>query len=382
MADLFFYGSLRDHELTEVVLGRKVEQAAVLPASAYGYATRRVLREAYPILVEAPGRQAEGVVLVDLSDADLDRLSFFEEAEYGLVPISVMTDAGPRDALYFQGTTKLDETDADWDYQHWRREDRAVAVEAARELMVHFGRTPVERIDDVWPGIMIRARQRARAKAGVPVLGRLRTAFGPADVSVGAHEHAYARYLGVEEAQLSHRRFDGGWSETMQRTGVLWGDAVTVLPYDPVRERVLLIEQFRAAPALRGDPNPWCIEVIAGRIDCDGSPGEIARRESEEEGGIALGALREIGRYYTTPGLAAEEIVAYVGQADLPGEGGLHGLAAEHEDIRTIVLGLDEALEAAATGAVNTGPALVSLLWLGANRAALRADWSTSDNRL
>jgi nudix-type nucleoside diphosphatase (YffH/AdpP family) len=179
----------------------------------------------------------------------------------------------------------------------------------------------------------------------------------------------------VQELRLRHRRFDGGWTGSLDRTVVVWGDAVTVLPYDPRRDRVLLIEQFRPAPAARGDRNPWCIEAIAGRLDTGETPEQTARREAAEEAGLTLGRIVGIADYYPSPGLACEHITAFAGEADLAGTGGLHGMADEGEDIRTVVRGFDEAMAAIPAGAINNGNALVSLLWLAANRQRLRDEW-------
>ena len=241
--------------------------------------------------------------------------------------------------------------------------------------MHHFGRLPVEEIDTIWPGIKIRAFQRARAQAAEPKRGTVRTAFGPDDVKQSSLTRGYTSFLAVQELRLRHRRFDGGWTGELDRSVVAWGDAVTVLPYDPKRDRVLLIEQFRPAPFARGDRNPWCIEVVAGRVDTAETAEQTARREAGEEAGLTLGRIVEIAGYYATPGLACEHLTAFVGEADLPGTGGLHGLADEGEDIRTMVLDFSEAMAAVDAGAVNTGPALVSLLWLAVNRDRLRSEW-------
>lgn len=377
MTDIFFYGSLRDPGLLEIVVGRRVSEDEIDRAVAPGFATRRIAREAYPVLVPMAGRSAEGLLFQGASLSDMERLAFFEEAEYGLEPITVEVDGTPREALYFRGTEKAVETDADWDFEAWRANDRTVALFAARELMTHYGHLPVEDIDTIWPGIMNRARQRARALAEEPAHGRdgLRTAFSAGDVEWLSRETAYTSYLAVEEARLRHRRFDGGWSEPIQRSVVLWGDAVTLLPYDPERDAVLLIEQFRAALAARGDRLPWCLEVVAGRIDQDGTEEATARREAREEAGLSPGRMEEIARYYSTSGLAGEQIVAFVAEADLSDEGGLHGKAEEGEDIRAMVLSFGDAMRAVADGAVNSGPALVSLLWLAVHRERLRREW-------
>jgi len=376
MADIFFYGSLRDRELLEIVLGRELPRESLCAAAAEGYATRRLADEDYPTLAAEAGARAEGVVFMGASAEDLDRLAFFEEAEYGLAPITVQTAQGRFPAQYFQATAKSLPTAEPWDFEHWRRHHRPVAIEATRELMAHYGRLAADEIDRIWPGLMIRARQRARARAEPAPRGRLRTGFDRGDVAFHATERPYTGFLSVEEHRLSHRRFDGSWSSVLDRTTVHWGDAVTVLPYDPRRDRVLLIEQFRPAPAARGDANPWCLEVVAGRIDGPENAEQTARREAREEAGVTIARMREIGRYYSTAGLAAEHMTSFVGEADLIGTGGLHGLATEHEDIRTLVLDFDAAMAAVASAEVNTAQALVSLLWLAANRGALGSAWA------
>ena len=139
-----------------------------------------------------------------------------------------------------------------------------------------------------------------------------------------------------------------------------------------------MIEQFRPGPAARGDPEPWCIEVVAGRIDGEESAEEVARREAREEAGLDLGRMERIGAYYPTPGLAAENLTAFVAEARLPEGDGIHGVETENEDIRSFVLGFEEAMQAVRAGAVNTGPAMISLLWLAAERGRLRAAWGRS----
>lgn len=80
-------------------------------------------------------------------------------------------------------------------------------------------------------------------------------------------------------------------------------DAVCVLPYDPQRDRVVLIEQFRVG-ALGKVDNPWLIELVAGLIDKDEAPDEVARREAVEEAGLELADLWPVTRYFPSPGAA------------------------------------------------------------------------------
>ena len=377
MTDLFFFGSLRDKALLEVVLGRDVAEHQLSPARAEGFAALALGHEAYPYLAERDGACAVGVLASGLTPADVARLEYFEEAEYGLAPITVNTPSGDAAASYFACAPKLDGKmqDQPWDFEAWQADDRAVAIEAADELMAHFGTVAVEDMDTIWPGIMIRARMRARAKAETPVMGDLRRTRGAGDVDQIGVERPYTRYFAIEEHRLRHRRFDGTWSREIARTALTSGDAVTVLPWDPVQDLVLLIEQFRAPMLARGDACPWGVEVIAGRLDQEGDAEACARREADEEAGLSLGRMVQMASYYTSPGIAAEHVTSFVAEATLePGEG-FFGLPVEDEDIRAFTISLDRALEGIASGEINNAPAILSLLWLQSNRERLADEW-------
>ncbi|TDP46094.1 NUDIX domain-containing protein [Zavarzinia compransoris] len=171
--------------------------------------------------------------------------------------------------------------------------------------------------------------------------------------------------------RLKHRRFDGGMSEEISRDILEQGGAAVVLPYDPVSGRVLLIEQFRPAPLMMGD-DPWMLEAVAGRTEDGEDPAATAGREMVEEAGIEASALVRAGIGYPSPGCLKEVATVYVGRCDLGRyQPGTHGLADEHEDIRTLVVTVDEALAMAAAGTLRSLPALVALYWLALNRASL-----------
>ena len=65
-------------------------------------------------------------------------------------------------------------------------------------------------------------------------------------------------------------------------------DAVIVLPYDPVNDRILLVKQFRTGPYVKGDANPWVLEPIAGLIDVGETPVEAGLREAKEEAHLEI----------------------------------------------------------------------------------------------
>ena len=92
----------------------------------------------------------------------------------------------------------------------------------------------------------------------------------------------------------------------------------------------------------------------------------------------ALGRVEVIARYYTSPGIAAEHITSFVGQTRLDGEGGVYGVADEHEDIRAFTCTLDEAAAAVASGEINNAPAVLTVLWLQQNRGRLQREWDAA----
>ncbi|MCB1833112.1 MAG: hypothetical protein KDH19_06700, partial [Geminicoccaceae bacterium] len=66
------------------------------------------------------------------------------------------------------------------------------------------------------------------------------------DVRILERREAHRGFFLFEELTLEHRRFDGSWSGPLSREVLHIPRAVCVLPYDPLDNRVVLIEQFRA----------------------------------------------------------------------------------------------------------------------------------------
>ncbi len=238
--------------------------------------------------------------------------------------------------------------------------------------MAHFGLRPPAEVFSHYPSILATAQSRLAARDHPPVA--LRRGFGADDVEVLEIRRPYLGFFALEEHRLRHRLFDGSMSAPIERAIFRLADAVTVLPYDPHNDRVLLVEQFRAGPSGRGDPHPWSLEPVAGRRDPGESHADCARRELAEEAGITDVRLEPIARYYSSPGAVSEHIVSFLGLCALdPALEGVHGLESENEDIRSIILPFDALMEAVRTGEAENGPLLVSALWLERERARLRA---------
>ena len=194
---------------------------------------------------------------------------------------------------------------------------------------------------------------------------------GREDVEVLSHETLFQRYCRLDLYVLKHRLFAGGQSAPVYREVLERGHAVAVLPYDPVTDSVVLIEQFRPGAYAAG-LNPWLVEVVAGIVEDGETPEAVARRELLEEAGVTAQELHPIHDYLSTPGLCSETVTLYWARVDASGAGGIHGLPEEGEDIRVLVVPFEELKELLAQGRINNATALIAVQWLLLHRDSLR----------
>lgn len=189
---------------------------------------------------------------------------------------------------------------------------------------------------------------------------------------------AYAGYFQIVRYRLRHTLFAGGWSDEIVREVFERGHAAGVLPYDPIRDTVVLIQQFRIGAIddfFKTSQDAWLWEIVAGIIEPGESADELAHREAVEEAGCIL--LDTIPMYNTivSPGGSTETLILFCGRVDSTQVGGIHGLAEEHEDIRVQVFPFDEALKMLNTGKIRSCSAIIALQWLALQRESVRQRW-------
>ncbi|WP_339515862.1 NUDIX domain-containing protein [Pseudomonas sp. RL_15y_Pfl2_60] len=197
---------------------------------------------------------------------------------------------------------------------------------------------------------------------------------GPDAVEIVEREACFRGFYSLDRLHLRHRQFSGEMGPLLNREVFLRHDAVCVLPYDPQRDTVVLIEQFRVGAMHKSD-NPWLLELVAGLIDKDEGPETVAHREAMEEAGLKLGALWPITQYYPSPGGSNERVHLFVGRCDSEGVGGVFGLAEEGEDIQVHVWPFEDALDAVKDGRIDNAASIIALQWLALNRAEVRGLW-------
>jgi ADP-ribose pyrophosphatase len=192
-------------------------------------------------------------------------------------------------------------------------------------------------------------------------------------------ETLFQGYFRLDRYHINHERFDGTPSghftrEVFERAKNVAG----VLLYDPQRDKVVMVEQFRAGP-LSLDEHPWMIEIVLGMVDAVETPEQAARREAIEEAGCDIAELNPISSYYSSPGGTSEKINLFVGRTVAPEDGGLHGLADEHEDIRVHVMDAAKAIGLIYANRIRDAQTMVALQWFAMHHTELRSRWLVSD---
>ncbi|QBY00674.1 NUDIX domain-containing protein [Rhodophyticola sp. CCM32] len=370
MDSLFFYGTLCYRPLLGLVLGRVPD---LLAARLDGHKVSWAEGQSFPMIDPVAGAGAEGLLLRDVTEEDRARLDHYEGAfAYGVKTVEVETGAGPVAAHVYMPETPLWPAGAPWSLEDWLRDWGALTLEAAAEIMALYGTEDAASIATRFG--MIRSRAQSRLRAADWERARSISAdFTRDDIELAHLATPYRKFFMIEEYTARHRRFDGTLSAPVDRAVFRAADAVTLLPYDPLRDRVLLIEQLRLGAYAQGDRFPWLLEPVAGIIDAGEAPETSVRREALEEAGVEIGALHLVGQYYPSPGGMAQLLISYIGLADLHDDlPEVGGLDAEGEDIRSHLVGFAEAMEMLRTGELAVAPLIISIQWLAAHRDALR----------
>ncbi len=109
----FFFGSLRDHDILEAVIGRAFPRRAFPAAQLPDHRLERMAQETFPLLVAAAGALAPGVVVEGLEAADIERIHFFESVEYEASLHSIaLAGGGALDCHLFAATKAKEATPA------------------------------------------------------------------------------------------------------------------------------------------------------------------------------------------------------------------------------------------------------------------------------
>lgn len=198
--------------------------------------------------------------------------------------------------------------------------------------------------------------------------------FAKNDVEIIARETLYSGFFSLDLYRFRHRLFNGEMSGEVRREIFERGHAAVLLPFDPVRDEVVLVEQIRIA-AYDSSESPWLLELVAGMIEEGETVEDVARREAVEEAGLTVGRTKKMMSYLASPGGTSERLSLLVGEVDATTAEGIHGLADENEDIRVHVVSREQAYRWVEEGKIDNAASVIALQWLQLHYQDLRHEW-------
>ena len=138
-------------------------------------------------------------------------------------------------------------------------------------------------------------------------------------------KNKYKGYLNIDE--ITYKTNSG---EEVKRELMVRQNAVAALLYDTIKEKYILISQWRPGSSSK------IVEIVAGTLDKPGEdPRDAMTREIDEEVGYATDTIKLIDECYMSPGGSSEVITIYFCEVSKKiGAGG--GVSEEHEDIDII----------------------------------------------
>ena len=116
--NIFVYGTLRDEQVLSAVLGHEV--AITIPARLPDHAPLLVKGEAYPMIRPAQGEAADGMILCQLPQADVDMLDKFEGDEYERTAALVYAADGTAHEVYIYKDLHGKDDDGNFDLEYWQ----------------------------------------------------------------------------------------------------------------------------------------------------------------------------------------------------------------------------------------------------------------------
>lgn len=193
-------------------------------------------------------------------------------------------------------------------------------------------------------------------------------------VELVSHDLAFQGYFRVGRYFFRHGLYQGGQSQTLRREVFERGHAAAVLPYDPVRDEVVLIRQFRAGAYVAGR-HPWSWEIVAGILEDGESADELIRREAIEEAAIEISDVIAMHDVVLSPGACSETCATFLGRVDASKAGGIFGLASEGENILVKVIPFSEARAMLDRNEIGNAVGVIAMQWLALHRDEVRTRW-------
>jgi hypothetical protein len=151
MDRFFFFGTLMDRDVLELVLDRTVTEQDLSPARLNGFARRRIAKDSFPVLIKAETESVDGQVFMGTGPVDRDRILFFEDFDYDLEPCEIeLPDGTVESAIYCGAAPTAAATEEPWDLGSWAARHKASFLKVSRIYMDCFGKMTPEEAEDIW----------------------------------------------------------------------------------------------------------------------------------------------------------------------------------------------------------------------------------------
>ena len=173
-------------------------------------------------------------------------------------------------------------------------------------------------------------------------------------------------FFKMHEVTLKYQKYDGSWTNNIKRE--LFGGAQVscVLPYDPIKKEIILVQQFRPGTISKNFDN-YLNEIVAGMIDEGENPEDAAKRECLEETGCEIKKLIPIQGYFPAPGSSESFYYLYLGEIEAFEGSRIMGVENENEDIFVKSYKIEVVREKMKNGEFLNGVTLIALQWFFLN---------------
>ena len=172
----------------------------------------------------------------------------------------------------------------------------------------------------------------------------------------------YSGFFSFNKYEFIHEKHNGKWTDKVQREIFGGSNVATLLPYDPVRKEIVLIQQFRAGVLSRYDDD-YLYEIVAGIINQGENAEDTAKRECLEETGCEVKKIMPIQGYFPDPGSSESYYHLFLGEINgFDGER-VMGLESENEDILVKSFHIDDVRKMLKNNQIINGLTLIALQW-------------------
>ena len=179
-------------------------------------------------------------------------------------------------------------------------------------------------------------------------------------------KNIHSGFFKMNEVTLKYKKYNGSWSNEIKRELFGGAQVSAVLPYDPKKNEIVLIQQFRPG-TISKNYNNYLYEIVAGIIDDGESPETAAKRECLEETGCKVKKLTPIQGYFPAPGSSESFYNLYLAEIETFKGERIMGLENENEDIFVKSYKISDVKEKLEAGKIINGLTLIALQWFFLN---------------